>query len=278
MKILAISDVASKALWCPQCRERLEGVDLILSCGDLPRAYLEFLTNFTPVPILYVHGNHDKEYAAQEPGGCICVDDGGLCLAGGCGWSAWGGSMRYNRESPYQYTEAAMRRRSRQAAAQGAAAGRGGPAAGPTPPARGLNDGEDLPHRGFECFNAFLDEWQPRWFVHGHIHLFYDYKLPRVCQRGETTRHQRHRTLHLRDAGPGIPSRPKSSSSWSRSPRCFPGDALRQTLPKQSNMPFRCPFRNSRRGYCFGRNGRERSRRQKPPSVRTGALVIYSRI
>ena len=54
-------------------------------------------------------------------------------------------------------------------------------------PARGLNDGEDLPHRGFECFNAFLDEWQPRWFVHGHIHLFYDYKLPRVCQRGETT-------------------------------------------------------------------------------------------
>ena len=54
-------------------------------------------------------------------------------------------------------------------------------------PARGLNDGKDLPHRGFECFNAFLDEWQPRWFVHGHIHLFYDYKLPRVCQRGETT-------------------------------------------------------------------------------------------
>ena len=63
MKILAISDVASKALWCPQCRERLEGVDLILSCGDLPRTYLEFLTNFTAAPILYVHGNHDKEYA-----------------------------------------------------------------------------------------------------------------------------------------------------------------------------------------------------------------------
>ena len=76
MKILAISDVASKALWGPQCRERLEGVDLILSCGDLPRAYLEFLTNFTAAPILYVHGNHDKSYAAQEPGGCICVDDG----------------------------------------------------------------------------------------------------------------------------------------------------------------------------------------------------------
>ena len=54
-------------------------------------------------------------------------------------------------------------------------------------PARGLNDGDDLPHRGFECFNTFLDEWQPQWFVHGHIHLSYNCKLPRVCQRGETT-------------------------------------------------------------------------------------------
>ena len=52
MKILAISDVASKALWSSQCRERLDGVDLILSCGDLPRAYLEYLTNFTAAPIL----------------------------------------------------------------------------------------------------------------------------------------------------------------------------------------------------------------------------------
>src|SRR5699024_3173913 len=34
---------------------------------------------------------------------------------------------------------------------------------------------------------------------------------------------------------------PKSSFSWSRSPRCFPGDALRQTLPKQSNCHFDAP-------------------------------------
>ena len=57
-----------------------------------------------------MHGNHDKEYAQQEPGGCICVDDGvyiwhGLRVVG------LGGSLRYNYESPYQYTEGAMRRR-----------------------------------------------------------------------------------------------------------------------------------------------------------------------
>ena len=185
MKILAISDVASKALWSSQCRERLDGVDLILSCGDLPRAYLEYLTNFTAAPILYVHGNHDNDYAQHEPGGCICVDDGvynwkGLRIMG------LGGSIRYNRESPYQYTERAMRRRIARLRPKVRRMG-GIDLLLTHAPARGLNDGEDLPHQGFACFNNLLDELKPRWFVHGHIHLFYNYKLPRVCQRGETT-------------------------------------------------------------------------------------------
>ena len=41
VKILAISDVPSKALWDYDTRARLEGIDLILSCGDLPKKYLE---------------------------------------------------------------------------------------------------------------------------------------------------------------------------------------------------------------------------------------------
>ena len=185
MKILAISDVASKALLSSQCRERLDGVDLILSCGDLPRAYLEYLTNFTAAPILYVHGNHDNDYAQHEPGGCICVDDGvynwkGLRIMG------LGGSIRYNRESPYQYTERAMRRRIARLRPKVRRMG-GIDVLLTHAPARGLNDGDDLPHQGFACFNNLLDELKPRWFVHGHIHLFYNYKLPRVCQRGETT-------------------------------------------------------------------------------------------
>ena len=81
VKILAISDVPSKALWDYDTRARLEGIDLILSCGDLPKKYLEYLTNFTAAPILYVHGNHDGSYQTQgEPGGCICVDDQVLSL------------------------------------------------------------------------------------------------------------------------------------------------------------------------------------------------------
>ena len=113
VKILAISDVPSKALWDYCSRERLAGVDLILSCGDLPKKYLEYLTNFTAAPILYVHGNHDGSYRTEgEPGGCICVDDQvyvwkGLRIMG------LGGSIRYNREETFQYTEKEMRRRMR---------------------------------------------------------------------------------------------------------------------------------------------------------------------
>ena len=112
MKILAISDVPSKLLWDESVRKRLEGIDLILSCGDLPKKYLEYLTNFTTAPILYVHGNHDGSYKESEPGGCICVDDAvyvwkGLRIMG------LGGCNRYNRDDTFQYTEAEMRRRAR---------------------------------------------------------------------------------------------------------------------------------------------------------------------
>ena len=59
MKILAISDYESPALWDYFRPEKLEGIDLILSCGDLAAEYLSFLATFTHAPVLYVHGNHD---------------------------------------------------------------------------------------------------------------------------------------------------------------------------------------------------------------------------
>lgn len=185
MKILAISDIPSKALWDYCSRERLEGIDLILSCGDLPKRYLEHLTNFTAAPILYVHGNHDGSYQDAEPGGCTCIDDDvyvwrGLRIMG------LGGCLRYNREDTYQYTEGAMQRRAARLWLKAHRAG-GIDLLLTHAPACGLNDGSDPAHRGFQCFNRILDEYRPRWFIHGHIHLSYDVSLPRVCQRGETT-------------------------------------------------------------------------------------------
>ena len=164
MKILAISDVPSKALWDYGTKERLAGIDLILSCGDLPKKYLEYLTNFTTAPILYVHGNHDGSYKGAEPGGCI----------------------RYNQEDTYQYTEREMRSRARRLRHRAHRAG-GIDILLTHAPASGLNDGTDKAHKGFACFNDVLAEYEPKWFVHGHVHLNYDAKLPRVCSHGNTT-------------------------------------------------------------------------------------------
>ena len=62
MKILAIGDVESKYLWDYFEKSKLEGVELIISSGDLEPEYLSFLTTFTSAPVVYVHGNHDEKY------------------------------------------------------------------------------------------------------------------------------------------------------------------------------------------------------------------------
>ena len=43
MKILVLADVESKYLWDYFEKEKLEGIDLILSCGDLKADYLKCL-------------------------------------------------------------------------------------------------------------------------------------------------------------------------------------------------------------------------------------------
>ena len=73
MKILAIADVESKYLWDYFEKSKLEGIDLIISCGDLDPHYLSFLATFTSAPVLYVHGNHDDKYEKIPPDGCASM-------------------------------------------------------------------------------------------------------------------------------------------------------------------------------------------------------------
>ena len=49
-----------------------------------------------------------------------------------------------------------------------------------------LNDGEDRAHWGFAAFNELLDKYHPKYFVHGHVHLNYGHKVPRLTQYGQT--------------------------------------------------------------------------------------------
>ena len=52
MKILAIADEESKLLWDFFDKSYFEGIDLIISCGDLDPRYLSFLVTLVGVPVL----------------------------------------------------------------------------------------------------------------------------------------------------------------------------------------------------------------------------------
>ena len=59
MKVLVVSDVEDTLLYDHFRKERVAGVELIISCGDLKQDYLDFLMTMVNVPMIYVRGNHD---------------------------------------------------------------------------------------------------------------------------------------------------------------------------------------------------------------------------
>jgi Icc-related predicted phosphoesterase len=170
LKILVLADIESKYLWDFFEKKKLDGIDLILSAGDLSAEYLEFLATFALCPILYVHGNHDRKYEKKPPQGCICIDDdifeyNGLKILG------LGGSMCYNY-GLFQYTDKEMKKRYMRLLPK-LWKSKGIDILLTHAPAYGLNDGADLPHKGFEVFRTILDKYEPKLFVHGHVHLNY---------------------------------------------------------------------------------------------------------
>ena len=184
MKLLLISDRESEYLWDYYQPGHLDGIDLILSCGDLHSQYLSFLVTMGSAPLLYVHGNHDKTYDQHPPEGCRCVEDS-LVTVQGLRILGLGGSILYSG-GPHQYTERQMARRIQRLAFQLWRAG-GVDIVLAHAPMEGYGDGEDYAHRGFACLLPFLEKYQPQYLVHGHVHLNYGAQRPRTLCRGETT-------------------------------------------------------------------------------------------
>ncbi len=145
MRILAIADEESKVLWDYFDKSMLEGIDLIISCGDLDPRYLSFLVTFYTGPVLYVHGNHDGRYEQIPPEGCTCIEDK-IFVYKGIRILGLGGSMRY-KPGPHQYTEGEMKKRVKRLRFQ-LLRRRGFDILVTHAPAYQLNDGRDLPHQG----------------------------------------------------------------------------------------------------------------------------------
>ena len=180
-RILAVSDIVSPTLYNLRIAEQIGPIDLLLSCGDLPPYYLDFLTTLLSARCYHVIGNHCAAPHLRSGSG-LCAPDaypgavnlhgrvmtvGGLLLAGVEG-SPW-----YNG-GPHQYTEGEVARRLYRLVPalllNHLRTGRYLDILVTHAPPRGIHDRLDVPHRGFTSFCWFLRTFRPRYMLHGHIH------------------------------------------------------------------------------------------------------------
>ena len=183
MKILTISDEESPALWDHYMPGRLDGYDLIISCGDLNSQYLSFLVTMAKCPVLYVHGNHDTGYLDRPPEGCDCID-GHIVTYNGVRILGLGGCRKYH-PGRHQYTDKQMRLRIAKLRWRLWRL-KGVDIVVTHAAPEGLGDGEDRAHWGFPCLRELIEKYKPAYLVHGHVHMSYGHHVPREIDHNGT--------------------------------------------------------------------------------------------
>lgn len=184
MDILAISDKEDSLLSARIERAQIKGPGVVVSCGDLRPGYLDCIATTANAPLLFVRGNHDTdERGYLDMGGTPL--DGDVVRIDGLNFAGLDGSYAY-REGIVGFTEGEMRGKVLLLAAKALARGGIDVLVTHAPP-RGYGDLDDLPHRGFKCFNWLLDRFRPRLLLHGHTHLDYGI-IPRELQHPSGTR------------------------------------------------------------------------------------------
>ena len=182
MRILAISDKIDPLLYSPRIRDVVGRVDLVVSCGDLPPYYIDYVTSMLDVPCMLVHGNHasgaefthaDHLNPPQRNPQDIderIVCESGLLIVG------LDGSIRYNRNPRFQYTQTEMwlkiARVSPGLIWNRVSNGRFLDILVTHSPPAGIHDGPDHAHVGFSSFLWFMRRFRPRYLLHGHKHVY----------------------------------------------------------------------------------------------------------
>jgi Icc-related predicted phosphoesterase len=196
LKILAVCDEVDSRLYTANgaCTTRVHTQpDLLLSCGDLPAYYLDYLVSTLNVPLYAVHGNHDAPpplegsagYArcgAHWIGGRAVRTPEGVLLAG------FDGSLRYNNGA-YQSSQAEMHAAVRSLVPRlmlnRVRHGRYLDVLVTHAPPRGVHDQPDRCHTGFDAFNWMIHRFRPRYLLHGHVHV-YDRRTTALTRVGST--------------------------------------------------------------------------------------------
>jgi Icc-related predicted phosphoesterase len=203
LKILCISDQIDPQVYSPGIKERFSDVDLILSAGDLPLDYLDFIISSLNKPLFFVFGNHHTEdlkyykklwntpFVEEERDymGCGAVHLGTKVMTEGKFIVAGlGGSMRYNN-GINQYTDFEMffeiLKIMPRLVWNRIFHGRFLDILLTHAPPRGIHDKKDKCHQGFKTYLWFMKTFKPKYLVHGHIHL-YDLSDVR-CSKWENT-------------------------------------------------------------------------------------------
>lgn len=219
MKILCVSDFVDPLIYNQNVKESFPDIDLILCAGDLPMDYIDFIVSVFNKPTYFVFGNHNlKEYHfyhkdAQTNPKYFEIEEAthghGATYLGFKSFvnheltftdpntgkktplliAGISGSLEYNK-GLNQFTDAQMKMKLlkmvpsllKNKRKYGRYLDIFMTHASP----RHIHDHEDPCHKGFECFNWFLEKYKPTYMVHGHIHL-YDMREERVGKYFNTT-------------------------------------------------------------------------------------------
>ena len=183
MKILSISDMVVPELSEPFDARQFDGVELVLSCGDLPPEYLSSIREQLEVPLYYVRGNHDIRYQNAPPVGCVNIHQRRITFQG-LRMMGLEGSRWYNG-GPIQYRDFQMRQMIWRMT-PGLWFKGGVDVVVTHAPPRHIHDAEDRCHRGFDSFLKLISRFKPRYFIHGHIHAHFTDPSQRVALVGHT--------------------------------------------------------------------------------------------
>ncbi|MCQ2589411.1 MAG: metallophosphoesterase [Treponema sp.] len=220
MKILCVSDYVDPLVYNQNVKELFPDIDAILCAGDLPMDYIDFIVSVFNKPTYFIFGNHnlkdfgfyhkisspqgeqqyhqrnnhhssgavylgfkslvEKQFVITDP---VTKKQRPLLIAGASG------SLKYNN-GLCQYSDGEMKWKLikmipsllRNKRKYGTYLDIFLTHATP----RHIHDHEDPCHKGFECFNWFIEKFKPTFLIHGHIHL-YDMREPRITEHNGTT-------------------------------------------------------------------------------------------
>ncbi len=184
LKVLAVTDEVDPRIYSATVRDRMGDVDFVVSCGDVPATYLEYLTDALHKDVYYVLGNHAEELVREGRRGELrhplgCIDLGfkivrdkrtGILFAG------LPGSPRYLEHAPVQFSEGEMTMRILRMVPRllwnRIRHGRFLDILVTHSPPRDVGDRDDPAHRGFKVMRSFVKWARPVYQLHGHVHLY----------------------------------------------------------------------------------------------------------